>query len=272
MKDTPLLFCAAMVRATLADRKTVTRRIVKPQPGPSWEDRIPCAPYHPTRIDRRTGEEFPGDEVFGFGDDVEGWVFPYGRPGDRLWGKETWQAIHVHLDPETGYGDDVSFAAKTPEHNEDDYWAVAYAADHERESREERGFPWRPSIFMPRWASRISLEILPGARAERLQLITPDDCIAEGLSTTMRGFEAECHLCDQYRTLWNVLNLAPKPINAGGQIVRYEAFPWSELDFMEQYDPKLTTRNESFMLGTWRGLPLHVYPNPYVWRIPFRRI
>lgn len=225
------------------------------------------------RIERRTGEQYPGDEVFGFGDDVEGWVFPYGRPGDRIWVKETWQAIHVHLDPETGHGDDISWPKKTPKDNENDYWAVAYSATHQpEESREDRGFPWRPSIFMPRWASRIALEILPGVRAERLQLITTEDCIAEGLSTTMRGFEAQCHLCDQYRILWNFLNLFPKPIKAGGQIVCYEAFPWNEGDFTEQIDCKLTTRNESFMLGTWRGLPLHVYPNPYVWRIPFKRI
>ncbi len=73
----------------------------------------------------------------------------------------------------------------------------------------ERNLPafrmWRSSIHMPRWASRITLEVT-GVRVERLQDISAEDCIAEGIVSTLRGHDAACDLRDQYRALWEQIN------------------------------------------------------------------
>ena len=87
-KERPIIFTANEVRAALDGRKSATRRVVKPQPtehddfdGPHW--------YHPTRVDR-SGEEYPGEAVFGIANEDQGWPCPYGSPGERLWVRETW--------------------------------------------------------------------------------------------------------------------------------------------------------------------------------------
>ena len=250
MKETPMLFCGPMARAAIENRKTVTRRLVKPQPGTEWPDRIECSVYHPSLTDPRDGEIFPGPETFGFFDDERDWPFPYGRPGDRIWGKETFRDSGApDGDPEFEYRANYSESAATV-------------------------FSWRPSIFMPRWASRIHLEILPDVFVERVQNISAEDCIAEGLSTTLRGQSAVEDLRNQYRMLWNRLNLHPKPIKYGGKIVRYEAFPWGLADFAEAYAEVLPReyRKAGSVYAEFKGLPIDIYPDPFVWRIPFRRI
>ena len=251
MKETPMLFCGPMVRAILDGRKTVTRRLVKRQPNTFWGDVIPCTPFHPTLVDR-DGDIYPGPEAFGFADDIEGWVFPYGRPGDLLWGKETF--------------------SESPKAKANHFPDTIYRADTQNW---HGAVKWKPSIFMPRWASRLTLEILPGVRVERLQLITTEDCIAEGLTTNMRENDAAVDLRNQYRRLWNALNLDPKPIKAGGQIVRYEAYPWSTDDFAANHpDILIKSFNTKAMScqAQYRGVHLDIYPDPYVWRIPFRKI
>jgi len=151
MNDHPILFSGPMVRAILEGRKTQTRRVMSYQPdeytavdGPEM--------YTPTVIDRN-GEEQPGhEEVFGvYGYD---WSLkcPYGKPGDKLWVRETW-AI------------------------EDEY--PIYRADLNDWSHIS-GLRWRPSIHMPRKASRLTLEII-NIRAERLQAISEEDARAEGV-------------------------------------------------------------------------------------------
>lgn len=101
---------------------------------------------------------------------------PYGAPGDRLWVRETWQAIHVSIDPETGCGDDVQAAPSIPKDSQNGWWGVVYAAT----DPQANGFAWRPSFYMPRWASRITLEVTE-VRVERLQDISEEDAIAEGI-------------------------------------------------------------------------------------------
>lgn len=83
---------------------------------------------------------------------------PYGQPGDRLWVRETWQMC--------------------PKCALFDYRADVNRPNHCRHCDATLG-RWCPSIYMPRWASRITLEIT-SARVERLQDISPDDCRAEG--------------------------------------------------------------------------------------------
>jgi hypothetical protein len=153
MAERPILFSASMVQALLAGRKTQTRRAVKPQPCDEWSPVV--EPYNPTVIIR--GEEMPGAEVFGASDDREGRVCPYGRPGDRLWVRESFAPLTV------GY---------------------AYAADPIWNAAPDGR--WRPSIHMPRVASRITLEITE-VRVERLQSISESDAIAEGCTYTDFG-------------------------------------------------------------------------------------
>jgi hypothetical protein len=151
-KERPILFSGLMVKAILDGRKTQTRRTIKPQP---ISEDFAVGEYSPTRIDRN-GEEYPGDKVFGlFSADGEfGIKCPYGAPGDRLWVRETFICVASEPGPTVCH----------------------YRADDDRDCF--RGL-WRPSIFMPRWASRITLEVT-GVRAEKLQDISEQDAIAEG--------------------------------------------------------------------------------------------
>lgn len=151
MKERPILFSAPMVRAILAGMKTQTRRIVKPEGADHIMQFIGAD-------NRPTGEwgwcispRVISDHIF----------CPYGQPGDRLWVRETWAAPH---------SDD----ARPPRSIHCDWTQIHYAATEER-----GGLMWRPSIHMPRWASRITLEIT-GVRVERLHDISEDDAKAEG--------------------------------------------------------------------------------------------
>lgn len=145
MADRPILFNGEMVRAILAGRKTQTRRPIR-------DDWWRC-------LD-------PDDEE----DRAQALnMSPYGHPGDRLWVRETW--------------------AKSSG-GPDDYPMIHYAADgtarhYSSETNHSDTFPqpyfgkWRPSIHMPRWVSRITLEVT-GVRVERVQDISDADARAEG--------------------------------------------------------------------------------------------
>ena len=160
MKERPILFAGPMVRAILRSgaAKTQTRRIVR---LPDWF----------TEEYGRFGAHEIASEI----------DCPQGAPGDRLWVRETWQAIHTSIDPETGYGDDVQAAPTIPKDSRGGWWSVVYAAtDPEADdSKDDRGFVWRPGIHMPRWASRLTLEVAE-VRVQRLQDITYQDIEAEG--------------------------------------------------------------------------------------------
>lgn len=185
MKERGMIFNDEMVRAILDGRKTQTRRIMKPQPA-----------------DDVARGAFPNQDAIGwisslkhkFGSTTAHFC-PYGNPGDRIWVRETWQAIHDSLD-EFGYVDERTYAPSIPK-EKDTYWYTVYESDWRDENREDRGFPWRPSIHMPRWASRILLEITD-VRVERLNSISEDDAEAEGVTDTGYGDS----LVDGYRYLW----------------------------------------------------------------------
>lgn len=167
MKEHPILFSALMVRAILEGRKTVTRRIVK-DPG------LPCATDAQQRD--RIRRSIP---------------CPYGQPGDRLWVRETCRAEELTLEaaerdgfengdgvPLGGLGG-VRYLADNwfrPIDNTlaaSDAWGALYAY------RSKSGVTV-PPIHMPRWASRITLEVT-GVRVERLQDISVADAMAEGV-------------------------------------------------------------------------------------------
>lgn len=167
MTDRPILFSAPMVRAILAGTKTQTRRVITKFP---WK--------------------FDGDN---FMREFAHHDCPMGHPGDRLWVRETWaETINVN---------DMSPWPDRPHRFfEESGSAVIYRADGEWEwldddgSIDEGHSSWKPSIFMPRWASRITLEITK-VRVQRLQEISEEDAKAEG-----------CSHVESFSNLWDSLN------------------------------------------------------------------
>lgn len=179
MTERPILFSGPMVRAILEGRKTQTRRIMKPQPDDAPDINMWA---WLARRHLSVGKE----AAIALG--------PYGQPGDRLWVRETWG----HLN-----GNGVR---------------VVYRANGERPER--IGYPnapvtdmkWRPSIFMRRHDSRITLEITE-VRVQRLQDIGEEDAKAEGVQLQgpglINGKPAEFHFfkyLDAFAQLWNVIN------------------------------------------------------------------
>lgn len=186
MTERPILFSGAMVRALLAGTKTQTRRIVKVQPWASCliEEGMDGEP--PFVYSALTGDG-PGHDVHEVRSPCR---CPYGQPGDRLWVREAIRLVPDQApDDGTGRVDSI------------------YAADGTLTVAD--AWPWRrsylPPMHCPRGLSRITLEITE-VRVERLQSISSEDCIAEGVSTTMREHDAECDLRDQYRALWEQIN------------------------------------------------------------------
>ena len=183
-RERPILFSAPMVRAILAGTKTQTRRVLKAEPPPGAERVI--RPFRDERLQWAATDPHDmeqGQLVLG-----EAPRCPYGQPGDRLWVRETWARNEDQLS-ETRM--DTS---------------LVYRADGETRAQDNgTDLPWRPSIHMPRAASRITLEIT-GVRVERLQEISVEDCIAEGMQSRMREHDAACDLRDQYRDLWEQIN------------------------------------------------------------------
>ncbi len=198
MTELPILFSAPMVRALLAGTKTQTRRALKSQP-PEDHSRLVCGPYSPTVIDRH-GEEQPGAEVFGVTTDDGDWGLrcPYGGPGDRLWVRETWatrQGCEAGSDKAKHY---TMYRASGGDPADPMNW-------------HDYGGKWRSPIFMPRWASRLTIEVV-GVRVERVQDISETDAIAEGVTKidpaawvgTKGNFYSDPRLA--YRDLYESIN------------------------------------------------------------------
>lgn len=121
------------------------QRPIRPQPADwKWHEPVHCAWYAPTKVDKH-GIEYPGEQVFGFADEEEGWVCPFGAPGDLLWVRETWN-IYDFVGGEAGYPLRVIPKARPTRA------CVIFAAD-------STDGPWRAPLSMPKWASRLTLEI-----------------------------------------------------------------------------------------------------------------
>lgn len=199
VKERPILFSGPMVRAILEGRKTQARRIIKPQPGFGYSFSA-------------VAHDDPEPVLAVFRDHVlvyDAFIkCPYGKPGDRLWVRETWAKASAN-----------GLLAK----------AIHYRADGELECYHDTAFgecegcvpAWRPSIHMPRWASRILLEVT-SVRVERLQDMTfvdwkadfvpsPDEVEKALASFTGAEFQHE-----HSKALW-------ESINGSGS---WEANPW----------------------------------------------
>ena len=196
MKERPILFSGPMVRAILEDRKTQTRKVVKPQPPPN------CA-YLCVAMNGWAWSDGSTVDYDYFPKDREALMCPYGVPGDRIWVRETF-TLQCDVD-----GDAPPFSDGRPiQRMPDDYdfpfrWLQPHykATDPEPELACERPncennephCHWNPSIHMPRWASRITLEITE-VRVQRLQEISEEDAKEEGvpflwvLLNAKRGF------------------------------------------------------------------------------------
>ena len=205
MVDRPIIFSGPMVRALLNGRKTQTRRVLNPQPE-----------FFDVAIEdgRGVGRRGCPDELWpfrcnGYPDerDFLRWAkrarAPYGV-GDRLYVREAWAplAALTHNDPGARALSDRGF-----------YRADESTVDGEIDR-------WRPSIHMPRWASRLTL-LVTDVRVERLNDITNEDCIAEGIPVhsnpsaprvgpVMDDFARKhgliSHYGDGFRRLWNSIN------------------------------------------------------------------
>lgn len=256
----PILFSAPMVRAILAGTKTQTRRIVKPQPIDNQQ-----ADGHFYAGDHSTSVMMDGHPRW-----REQFAFQAARwnAGDTLWVKETHRfQTHEHIE----------YRADGSTHRVQDN--AEWLRDKDISPK------WKPSIFMPLWASRINLDVL-AVRVERLQDITEEDAIAEGIEQLTAGSliywnnyaykgpnkamdnlsDAVCsEPVESYRTLWNSINLAPSPLYVKKVIVAYESYPWSDADF-DSAHPGVREA------GIYRGKPINVVANPWVWVITFSNI
>ena len=180
MSELPILFSGPMVRAILEGRKTQTRRLVKPQPVYvsdattwewSWKDR------EISWKDDGQGSRLLSDRC------------PYGAPGDRLYVRETWMAeSNLGIESNEVYPPPFSDGRPIKTQTNSD-WGEWWSQCHYRatdpkpvlvdDSDSDRPLPWRPSIHMPKWATRIWLEVT-ARRVEQLRDISEADAWGEG--------------------------------------------------------------------------------------------
>ena len=192
MKVKPIIFNGPSVRAIMNGRKTQTRRVVKQRvTGPNPPDTLDF--YNKgnwagaCKADGRSGNALD--------------LCPYGQIGDLLWVREA----HVLL-PRTAYRMSIGTGTiAQQEHPSDGYTAAVF-----REGFDRSGSPrWRPSIHMPRWASRLTLRVT-GVRVERLQEISQRDAVAEGCGRPLADTGMDQPDAADERTsfaiLWNEIN------------------------------------------------------------------
>lgn len=190
MKERPIIFSAPMVLAILEGRKTMTRRVVRDikQPGDTAHRMSAAAEKACLNDD--------GEWVFEDLDETSRYVVdcPYGKPGDRLWVRETCRAMRMPSE----------------------IWGVRYLADLDwRPNAKAEALAWYgrregahmppknvPAIHMPRWASRITLEIT-AVRVERLNDITVADAVAEGALVKREVDQfARVHAISMFSAIW----------------------------------------------------------------------
>ena len=194
MKERPILFSGPMVKAILEGEKTQTRRVMRVQP---WK--------LPEAVDRVAGWMWTKNGT-GDGDGVEWGInapmdevraeiakhCPQGQPGDLLWVREA----HTFGETDGETWADVYYRDETHQRRTCSMEAAETVAQwvEDREVDGDGGDNWRPSIHMPRWASRITLEVV-NVRVQRLQEITHEDARCEGFDSI-----------DGFALLWDRIN------------------------------------------------------------------
>lgn len=191
VSERPIIFSAPMVRALLAGRKTMTRRVIKPRPwnkeGDTVNINIAKAARHTRGADGRFYYAFDhprGGPLTAYVSRIDG--------GDRLWVRETWQAGMSDGGPCVAYrADNDRWYPEFTGRDEGAGPSFDYDAHpgpkwcHWIADVEARG-PWASPIHMPRWASRLTLTVTE-VKVERLQDISEADARAEGIEPHIRG-------------------------------------------------------------------------------------
>lgn len=203
IKERPILFSEAMIRAILEGRKTQTRRVVK------WKVRqkglnlafsgLEAGFYHSDLVASGYVLRSRGGAGGCWNDRTWPIHCPYGQPGDRLWVRESF-SFGISDNPadkgQVGFMFGEEGDGLHPDSPKDSaQWC--------------RTWKKKPSIFMPRWASRIALEVI-GVRIERLHEISEADAKAEGVKPFPKDPEGDCFTDGLHRTayqfLWNEIN------------------------------------------------------------------
>lgn len=202
VRERPILFSGEMVRALLSEAspKTQTRRAVK---NAYIVDVRTVKPAMQPRFDNHTHDWWlPGASA-----PAAALKCPYGKPGDRLWVRESWQYYDWNGEGEPCIRYSADNATAWPEPGVDewadrllDIWAALSLPENYNIDNRASDRTWRPSIHMPRWASRITLEITD-VRVERLQAISAADCWAEGIPHS-----PDVNPIHEYQELWESIN------------------------------------------------------------------
>lgn len=246
MKERGMIFNSEMVRAILDGRKTQTRRIMKVQPEPS-KSRPGDFWFSSKKLESMVhiSDFAPGNSpIADYHLFIQEHCCPFGAVGDRIWVRETWALLGnedgccVDWNDNLCKGDEKTAARiyrSSCEQRPGDYglWSIpdnAYWKPHTENEKFEGA--WRPSIHMPRWASRILLEITD-VRVERLNDISQEDAQAEGMALTG----------------WRPTYSDP---DSGGEV-------WTP------YDNFARLWESIYGEGSWKA-------NPWVWVIEFKRV
>jgi len=203
VRERPILFSGPMVRAILNGSKTQTRRVL----GGGWFDAGDGTFLHVKRGCTHTIDDTENREG------LLRWC-PYGVPGDRLYVRESWGIVNMRCltsvmpdQQQIAYraGKQMGIPPKEGPCTLDRFtteWRDDFTPDR-----------WRPSIHMPHWASRLTLEVV-NVRVERLNQITPADAIAEGIPPAANSVTIDCDTPNpvhDFRSLWDSINLKRAP-------------------------------------------------------------
>jgi hypothetical protein len=201
MKERPILFSGPMVRAILEGRKTQTRRVIKlpdyfsepewAEDGYAglkveWSDNV--ADAEPDDVTEDT-PNLPAGWFVHSEEPEDGWAgvrCPYGQPGDRLWLRENF-LVQPGLWAQGHGPQPVHYEATTPDR------------------RQVEDYVCKPSIHMPRWASRITLEVTE-VRVQRLRDLSEADAEAEGVQRSMMPPHEDMEFRAAFSTLWDSIN------------------------------------------------------------------
>lgn len=260
MKEHPIIFSGPMVRAILEGRKTMTRRVVKNMPSITLPGvnriRLELHPFSKTALAGTPGEAIGGPDRLAWiaydwvenaiGVEEAAWLrCPYGQPGDRLWVRETWW---MHDSPRAFDLYDCNATMPNGEKRLIGYDATMGADS--LESARAYGARKRPSIHMPRWASRILLEVT-AVRVERVQDISKEDAKREGLRALTKD---------------GLLFKYGIPDRDGFPGTDDYGWPWADW----KTDPRVAFRSLWDSINAKRGYGWDA--NPWVWVVEFKQV